>query len=294
MSSSTPSIELQCVKCGAALPIDGSTQTPTCRYCNAQTLVPEHLWRRFRPVPVPAPAQVVVVAPWAAPPRTGAWIGLAVGAVAAIGAVVAVLFVVAGTAKAPRPGTQSTGKVVKVEPAPPPSPVAALGDRCEGRKAACSTDKTRELTCGKDERMEVAMTCKGPNGCRVDAGGDSISCDTTLADADDPCSGDDSACSTDHHRQLRCQAGKFAITSTCKGPDGCTLTPKSGGYTLSCDDHVADVGDPCFDAKRVACSSDKKSFLTCTAQRFAVDRACPKGCDVKKVAGTDQAELACK
>jgi hypothetical protein len=186
-------------------------------------------------------------------------------------------------------GVSVTGPSVRLDP------MATPGEACNGRAAACGRDGKSELTCRSDQTMAVTDTCKGPNGCRATPDGTTLSCDTTYADPKDPCTVKDSSCSTDHRSELRCQGGRYAVVATCKGPDGCTLTPAKGGdeYTLTCDDHIADVGDPCFDATRTACSSDKRSLLACTAQRFAVDRACKKECRVKKMVGTSNVAIDC-
>jgi hypothetical protein len=210
-------------------------------------------------------------------------IGLIVGGVTVIGMGIGVFSLLAASGGA----TFSSG---------PLNPIAAAGEPCNGRRAACSKDGKAELLCAANDTMTVVQTCRGPNACTAAADGTSITCDTTLADVHDPCNITDDACSTDHRAELRCQAGHFAVVATCKGPDGCTLTPaKTGqGYTLSCDDHVADVGDPCFDTERTACSSDKKALLTCTAQRFAVDHLCKRGCKLRKVVGTGDKEMDCE
>ncbi len=264
-----------CTTCGAHLPVDGSAQTITCPYCQTQILVPEWLWLRFHP---PAP-----VAPPLAPPMNvapkGSSLGLILGLAGGVIALVMIGLIVAVTASAK-----------------PLNPIASAGDLCEGRQAACAKDGKAELHCGADGKMAVLGTCKGPNGCHPAADNTRVTCDTTYADPKDPCDEADDACSTDHKSELRCQAGHYAVISTCKGPDGCTLTPsgKGAGYVMSCDDHVADVGDPCFASDRMACSSDKKALLTCNAQRFVVDHACKKGCVVRKLAGTDKKEMACE
>jgi hypothetical protein len=271
-------IQFQCAKCGSSLPVDGSAQMLTCNYCKAQTLLPEAIWLRFRPAPAAA-------APPASPPAKGMG-GIVVACLIVGGIVTAIVIaVVVGGTVASSPSA-----------VPAPNPIAAPGEPCNARRAACSKDKRTQLSCGAQDKMLIAATCKGPNGCRVVDDGTSVSCDVTLADPKDPCDTTDDACSTDHKAELRCQAGHFNVIATCKGPDGCTLTPsKSGsGYTLSCDDHIADIGDPCFEASRTACSPDKKSLLACNAQRFVVDRACKKGCTVKKIAGTENKSMDCE
>jgi DNA-directed RNA polymerase subunit RPC12/RpoP len=270
---------LNCSNCGAHLRIDGSMQMVTCTYCGTQMVVPTELWLRFHPPAPRAPPTPKV----AAAPR-GALLAIAIaGGVAGLLALPALLI--------------GTSAKQSLTPSPiAPSPIASAGESCGGRKAACSKDGKFELTCASGGSMVATSTCKGPNGCRASTDGNSIHCDTTYAELGDPCDTTESSCSTDHKAELFCRAGKYEVGATCKGPDGCTLTPlgKDRGYTLSCDDHIADVGDPCFGSDRVACSSDKRSLLACTAQRFAVDRACRKGCVVEKLVGTDKVRLSCK
>lgn len=280
MSSSTAPIHFTCANCGAHVLVDGSTQTPTCAYCKTEMLLPEEVWRRFHPFPEPSVPQS---APTGGGRRGILVVALVVTGVAMVGVCIAVGGLPAGTA-----GIAVTSG--------PPNPIATEGEPCNGRRATCSRDGRAELRCGANDKMTVAQTCKGPNACRATVDGKNLACDTTLADLNDPCNIADDACSADHKVELRCQAGHFAIIATCKGPGGCTLTPsKTGsGYTLSCDDHVADVGDPCFDAERTACSSDRTALLTCTAQRFVVHRACKRGCMVSKLVGTASTALDCE
>jgi DNA-directed RNA polymerase subunit RPC12/RpoP len=280
MSPPSAPIHFACTNCGAQLSVDGSTETPACAYCKTQILLPEAIWRRFHPAPEPSAPRGIATGAG----RSGTLVvaGVALVGVAIAGVSIAVVGRVAGTAVVPVPSG-------------PPNPIAMAGEPCNGRRAACSKDGKAQLQCGANDRMTVVETCKGPNACRATTSGKSVTCDTTLADPNDPCDLTEGACSTDHKAELRCQAGHFAVTATCKGPDGCTVTPsKTGsGYTLSCDDHVADVGDPCFDTERAACSSDKKALLTCTAQRFVVHRACKRGCKITKVVGTSNTEMDC-
>lgn len=235
----------------------------------------------------PQAAPIIVVAP--ASSGVGALVGVVI-ALAVVGAIVGFAVLTLGRTRRSTPAKSPPA----AEPLNP-NPIASAGEPCGGRRAACSTDKTAQLSCGGDGKMAITATCKGPNGCRVVGGGDSVSCDATLAAAKDPCTTTDSACSTNHKAELRCQAGRYAVIATCKGPDGCTVAPAGNGdgFMLSCDDHVADAGDPCFDTTRTACSSDKSALLTCNAQKFAIDRKCPKGCSVKKVVGTDRKEMRC-
>lgn len=291
MSGSAVPIKFDCTNCGARLHVDGSVKTLTCTYCKTEMLLPESIWRRFHPEETRA-AAMASAAPRVPPEgKLVRAIGVGVALFSLFIALVVGVIIFIAT----RAATSSVSISGPPIPSSPLDPMASPGDPCNGRVHACSRDNKAELACGPGQKMAVTQTCKGPNGCRATSDRETISCDTTYADPKDSCEVTDSACSTDHKAELRCQGGHYAVISTCKGPDGCTLTPskKGSGYTLSCDDHVADVGDPCFDGERTACSSDKKAFLACTAQRFTVDHACHGGCKVKKLAGTGNVEMDC-
>jgi len=279
MPSPSAPIALDCTNCGARLSVDGSARRVPCGYCRAEVLLPESIWLEFHPPPAQPPPRTEPSG--IGIPRSAIVLAVVIGATTLVGGAIAVIGAVVG--------------VARVVPKPIPlNPTAAASEPCNGRRAACSADGKAELFCGTDDKMSVGGSCKGPNGCRAAVDGKTIRCDATLADRGDPCAVADDACSTAHDAELRCEAGHFAVVATCKGPDGCTLTPAGQGYTLSCDDHVAVAGDPCFDAQRTACSADKKALLTCTAQHFVVDHACKHGCVAKKVVGTGDTEMSCK
>ena len=283
MRSGINPIQFDCGKCGAQLLLDGSTRTPTCSYCNTQSLIPDELWEVFHPPALykPHPVAPRPLAP--EPPRSN-FLALTIGGVVAVAMIAGAVSVVASRSAAPTPA-----------PPAPRNPIADVGEACAGLQAACTRDGKAQLTCGVDGKLATAESCKGPNGCEVIHGGQSVRCDHTLAEVNDPCTNLDASCSTDHKAELRCVSGHYAVISTCKGVDGCRLAHnKDGdGYTLSCDDHIADVGDPCVDSERTACSSDKKALLTCTAQRFVVHKKCKRGCTTRKLVGTNNTEMSC-
>lgn len=283
MSTFRPSTNFPCANCGAHLVVDGSTPAPTCAYCNTQTMLPDEIWEHFHPKPPPQPRVVIATAPEAKPRFSPLVLALLIGIPAVIPVVVGIVIAVAsGAAQTAVSSTTSPSNA---------NPLAVAGEACGGRTAACAKDKKAMLHCDANGKLVVEMTCKGPNACQVATDGRKISCDTKYADLDDPCVGDDSACATDHKAELTCVKNRFVVRATCKGVDGCTVD----GHTLSCDDHVADVGDPCFGAERTACSSDHKFLLTCTAQRFAVAEKCKGrgGCRVKKIVGTGNTSMDC-
>jgi hypothetical protein len=111
--------------------------------------------------------------------------------------------------------------------------VADLADPCEDDEdLACSTDGKALLKCKKD-KYAVELSCKGPNGCKVD--GTKVRCDDDVADVGDPCSGEGNyACTPDRKQLLACHAGKFKADQTCK--KGCTYSreDKSDKTTFDC------------------------------------------------------------
>ena len=293
-----PPSNFPCANCGAHLVVDGSTPTPTCAYCHSQTALPPSVWATFEQARADAAERARLDAAEQASAERAKEVvdtGKRTETVFIVAGLIAIA-IAGGTAALVSGVFSAKGSTSSATVGGALDPLANAGDPCNGRKAACSRDKKSNLECDANDKLVVTTSCKGPNGCRPSTDGTSISCDYTLADPKDPCDTTDDACSTDHKSELRCQAGHFAVIATCKGPDACTLTPakKGAGYTLSCDDHIADVGDPCFDGERTACSSDHKAFLTCTAQKFTVDRTCKKGCTVKKLAGTGKVEMDCQ
>jgi hypothetical protein len=131
-------------------------------------------------------------------------------------------------------------------------------------------------------KLVVALTCKGPKGCRALEHGKTVSCDYTRADENDPCNVKDGTCSMDGKSELRCDGAKFVLASSCGGPDGCSISPNGNGYTLTCDDHIAPVNSPCLEDGRFACSTDKKSMLRCTRGHFIAASSCRTPCTIKK------------
>lgn len=76
---------------------------------------------------------------------------------------------------------------------------------------------------------------------------------------------------------LVCREGRW-LAVPCRGPGGC----KESGR---CDQDLAQEGDPCLETSASAsedhaCSTDRKTTLTCREGRFVAGRPCrgPKGC----------------
>ena len=78
---------------------------------------------------------------------------------------------------------------------------------------------------------------------------------------------------------LRCTRGHFVLASTCKGPGACKTfqNVKDDTTSVSCDENIADVGDPCDPAEQ-ACNSDGKTLLGCDTGKFRIAKSCAGGC----------------
>jgi len=90
---------------------------------------------------------------------------------------------------------------------------------------------------------------------------------------------------------LACQGGVF-VEAHCRGPAGCTKL----GTKVTCDDSIADEGDPCLDAESEnrACSTNKKKSLLCDAGKFKAIQFCrgPKGCQIHGEVVTCDSQVA--
>ena len=162
--------------------------------------------------------------------------------------------------------------------------LAALGDPCPrspppdyacavGRGAAANeTVGTRDALVCKDGQFALWRHCRGAEGCAI-VGDRRVSCDTTLAEAADPCEKTGSyACTTDGGAMLQCGGETMAVVSSCRGPDGCRFDRDS--HKVDCDDGLALEGDPCDWPDRIACALDRKSEMVCKANRYVRKREC--------------------
>jgi hypothetical protein len=147
------------------------------------------------------------------------------------------------------------------------------GTPCKGTESMCA-DKKTALACRGGGLVEIA--CEGPLGCTKYR--DRASCDTSVAAPGRPCMGeeDEYACTSNGKRALVCNKGKFDLYLECRGMDGCRMA----GHTPTCDQSVADKGDPCKKSGALACASDQKQLVICKDGKFAVHRHCrgQKGC----------------
>jgi hypothetical protein len=166
--------------------------------------------------------------------------------------------------------------------------VASEGDGCPlgpPQDYACTSDHGRALVC-KDGRFGTWRECRGPEGCQV-VDGRNVKCDTTLGEPGDPCAQKGTySCSTDRKAMLTCDGSALVPASTCRGPAGCQIEHES--TRVDCDDAIAEEGDPCDQARRIACSVDHKAELVCEANRYSRKRGC-----LRSDCRLDGAELFC-
>jgi len=152
--------------------------------------------------------------------------------------------------------------------------VASEGDRCPigpPQDYACTADRGRALAC-KDGRFGLWRACRGPGGCQV-VDDRNVRCDTTLGEPGDPCAQKGTySCSTDGVAMLMCDGSQLVAASSCRGPAGCRIERESS--RVDCDDAAAVEGDPCDQARRLACSVDRKAELVCRASRYEKKRGC--------------------
>jgi len=178
-------------------------------------------------------------------------------------------------------GCQATGGKVTCDQS-----VASAGDGCTAAGFACATDMKNALSCTSD-KFVLAETCKGPGACKVSSG--DIFCDNDIADVGDPCRDDgDYACTGDKLAALKCTGKKMATINSCRGPKSCSIVHKGKEVDIDCDMSVAAENDPCAFPNNEACTSDKKTMLTCKGNKYTSPTACPgpNGCSVTATAKT--------
>jgi hypothetical protein len=148
---------------------------------------------------------------------------------------------------------------------------AAVGDVCIMMGAvnrACSGDKTTSLVCDKGKFAPV-QTCRG--GCQIK--GDDVTCDTTGAQKGDLCTAPGTlTCGPPETKtRLLCKDGRYTVDRFCRGPKGCH------GTDVTCDEAVAEVGDPCTVSGIIACSPDGSRELVCEGGAYAPGMTCKTG-----------------
>jgi hypothetical protein len=158
---------------------------------------------------------------------------------------------------------------------------AKPGGTCKAGKDTCLDPKVA-LHCGKESKY-VEVKCGGPLGCLKL--GTHMSCDTSIAEIDAPCfseSEDDFACTPNKKKAVVCKDSKFQLSLECRGPKGCSMVGKS----MSCDNTIAEKGDPCSKPGNYACSVDSKNMFICKDGKWDVWRYC-RGRDACQVKLTD-------
>jgi hypothetical protein len=152
-----------------------------------------------------------------------------------------------------------------------------VGEPCkEEGNYGCSTDQKAILKCDSKHWTKVD-DCNGQHGCVSNAQG--ASCDKGTQTVGASCTADNEgngSCTPDARALLVCKSGKMVVGATCKGMHGC----RQMGSKLDCNQTIADVGDPCegYEGK-YACSTDKKTRLSCKGGKMVKDKAC-KSCSV--------------
>jgi hypothetical protein len=150
-----------------------------------------------------------------------------------------------------------------------------VGEGCEtADDVSCALDKKAVHTC-KNHKWELEATCKGPKNCEIK--GDELFCDHKIADKDDACHRDGQyACSADKQFILRCKDNKMSPINSCRGPNGCSSQeiPEEDKVEFSCDDWLAQEGDPCEHEDEHSCSTDKKAVFVCKGGKFVAHKQC--------------------
>jgi len=146
---------------------------------------------------------------------------------------------------------------------------------------ACSKNDEGVAVCAAEDAMLschggkfARVPCRGPRGC--DLVGAQAQCDQSVAGVGEACKKQNAkACSVDKTQVLSCTDGHMASQYFCRGEGQCN----SAGGKLACDQTVAKLGDPCDKtlSGHIACSEDKKSLITCQAERFVPSEKCKAG-----------------
>src|SRR5450755_3588119 len=161
------------------------------------------------------------------------------------------------------------------------------GDKCGSGLPTCF-DPATALVCSNE--IATALPCRGPKACTSSAS--QVQCDNSLALVSDRCDQPgDVACAVDHKSALECQDGKFTVAETCKGARACEVD----GDKISCDNDVADLGDPCRAEADYACTSDKLMALKCVAKKFQSLNTCrgKDGCRVVELPEEQKTDFLC-
>ncbi|HEY2404502.1 MAG TPA: hypothetical protein VGI10_00760 [Polyangiaceae bacterium] len=162
------------------------------------------------------------------------------------------------------------------------------GGKCLGNASPVCFDPQQALICNNGTYK--SLSCRGAKGCTTSA--TQLDCDNSLATLGDGCNTEnDVACQLDKKAALQCKSGKFELAATCKGAHGCA----SEDNEISCDDHVADLADPCHQNNNYACTSDKKALLQCVDNKFAALDSCKgsNGCRIFELPEEKKTDFSC-
>ena len=162
------------------------------------------------------------------------------------------------------------------------------GDKCSGPGLPKCLDPATALVCSNG--IATALPCRGPKACTSSAS--EVQCDNSFALVGDSCDqADDVACAVDHKSALECLNGKFALAETCKGARACQVE----GNSISCDNDVADLKDPCRRDGDYACTGDKLMALKCVGKTFQILNTCrgKDGCRVLELPEEKKTEFMC-
>jgi hypothetical protein len=150
---------------------------------------------------------------------------------------------------------------------------------------ACSKNGRSVLECRGNHRFAAIQACEGPGGCAETPNGAFECALAPIAEGtacapthDGPGAGymmnfptQVYACSTESQQLLVCSAGKFASSSTCRGPGGCRALKYLGRpayFQHRCDDSVAQAGDRCNVEGAKARGADGRAEYVCLKGHF--------------------------
>jgi hypothetical protein len=160
--------------------------------------------------------------------------------------------------------------------------LAEAGDACQSeQKATCAMDGRHLLQC-KDRKFETAAACEGEAHCQV--ADRQVHCDQRVGTIGAPCQAT-AACTADKTTMLACKDHVWAAISACRGPEACSVSDNNVG----CDTSIAVAGELCG-GEGASCAADGKTLLKCANGKWAVERACPRACELVKA----EHAIACK
>lgn len=103
-----------------------------------------------------------------------------------------------------------------------------LGAACNSFSATQACAKGNKLAACSGGKWQESMSCPGPKGCYLHAGGHGSKtplCDDGLARAGNACAdARDVYCSEDRRSRLGCKDGRWYVQTSC--PKGCSYDPK--------------------------------------------------------------------